>query len=309
MGHAQSALELAYELRGSAMTEIAEEMSTALGDVGAEKATTEIAEQMQKLLASDVIYATVVRPEINGVLADNGIDGDDVPKSVFLPDGTKWLDESEVSAALGSVSGASGGEKPRASTASACSAPASTAPNSPPKRHRGRSAKKRPKSKSKSRTRANRPRTGSPSRSPSAAATPSTGTIDSIGAGRNRTVVDPADAGAERRSDARSRGRDGARRGGLREQRSQLHGRLRIGGGAERVRIAYLGPAGTFTEDALRRGRAGGRVSSRCARRRSTTRSSRSSAARPSGPGPLRELDRGLGAAARSTRSPSRPAR
>ncbi len=64
---------------------------------------------MQKLLGRDVLYAAVARPEINGVLAANGIEGSDVPKSIFLPDETHWLDESEVSAALGSVSGSSGG--------------------------------------------------------------------------------------------------------------------------------------------------------------------------------------------------------
>ena len=108
MGHAQSSLELVYELRSSAMTEVANRMSTALGDVGSQKAMTSIAKQMQKLMASDVVYAAVVRPEIDGVLAANGIEGSDVPKSVFLPEGTKWLDESAVSSALGSVSGASG---------------------------------------------------------------------------------------------------------------------------------------------------------------------------------------------------------
>ena len=46
-----------------------------------------------------------MRPEINRVLADNGIEGDDVPESVFLPDETKWLDEATVDAALSSVSG------------------------------------------------------------------------------------------------------------------------------------------------------------------------------------------------------------
>jgi hypothetical protein len=109
MGHAQNALELTYELRASAMNEIAEKMSTALGDVGAEQAMKSIALQMRKLLGSDALYAAVVRPEINGVLAANGIDGSDVPKSFFLADETRWLDEGEVSAALGSVSGASGG--------------------------------------------------------------------------------------------------------------------------------------------------------------------------------------------------------
>jgi hypothetical protein len=108
MGHAQSVLELVYELRSSAMGEIADRMSTALADLGAEKATEIIANQMQRLLASDVLYAAVARPEIDGVLADNGIDGDDVPKSAFVPDGIRWLDEGEIASALGTVSGATG---------------------------------------------------------------------------------------------------------------------------------------------------------------------------------------------------------
>lgn len=109
MGNAQSTLELVYELRAGAMNEIADKMSTALGDAGSAKATAGIANQMQKLLAADVLYESIVRPEIDGVLADNGIEGDDVPKSTYLPD-TKWLDDAEVAAALGSVSGSSGGE-------------------------------------------------------------------------------------------------------------------------------------------------------------------------------------------------------
>jgi hypothetical protein len=109
MGSAQSNLELVYQLRASAMGEIADKMSTALGDAGAEKATASIAKQMQKLLASDVIYETVVRPEIDGVLESNGIEGSQVPKSTFLPDGTEWLDEAKVAEALGSVSGSNAG--------------------------------------------------------------------------------------------------------------------------------------------------------------------------------------------------------
>jgi hypothetical protein len=112
MGQGQNALELVYELRRSAMDEIAEQMSTALGDVGAQAATSKIAKEIQTLLASDVLYGEVAKPEIDGVLASNGIEGDDVPKSVFLPEGTKWLDESAVSAALGSVNGATPAETP-----------------------------------------------------------------------------------------------------------------------------------------------------------------------------------------------------
>jgi hypothetical protein len=109
MSNAQKSLELVYELRAAAMESIADKMPTALAEAGAAKATAAIARQMQKLLAADVVYETVTRPEINGKLADNGIDGDDVPKSTFLPSGTKWLDEGEVKTALGGVNGSSGG--------------------------------------------------------------------------------------------------------------------------------------------------------------------------------------------------------
>jgi hypothetical protein len=109
MGSAQKSLELVYQLRAAAMETIADKMPTALGEAGAPQATAAIARQMQKLLAGDVIYETVTRPEIDGTLADNGIEGDDVPKGAYLPDGTKWLDEGEVKNALGAVSGSSGG--------------------------------------------------------------------------------------------------------------------------------------------------------------------------------------------------------
>jgi len=111
MSGPQRNLELVYELRASAMDQIAEKMPTALGDAGAEKAMAAIAKQMQTLLASDVVYETVVRPEVDGVLADNGISGDDLPKSTVLVD-EKWLEESTVSDALGAISGNSGSATP-----------------------------------------------------------------------------------------------------------------------------------------------------------------------------------------------------
>jgi hypothetical protein len=104
MSRAQGNLELAYQLRANAMDEIADKMSTALGDAGAEKAMAGIAKQMQKLLASDVVYEQVVRPEVDDVLAANGISDSDLPKSTFLAD-EKWLDETTVSEALAAVSG------------------------------------------------------------------------------------------------------------------------------------------------------------------------------------------------------------
>jgi hypothetical protein len=110
MGSAQNSLELVYELRAKAMEKIATKMSFALGDAGATRATAVIASQMQTLLASDVIYEEIVRPEIDSVLASNGISGSDVPESTVLPD-PKWLEESTVSDALGGISGSSAGEE------------------------------------------------------------------------------------------------------------------------------------------------------------------------------------------------------
>jgi len=110
MGDAQSTLELVYELRANAMNEIAAKMSTALARAGSEKATQGIANQMKKLLASDVLYESVARPEIDSVLASNGLEGDEIPKSTFLPD-EKWLDAAEVGGALG-VSGSGEAETP-----------------------------------------------------------------------------------------------------------------------------------------------------------------------------------------------------
>lgn len=112
MKGAQGALELVYRLRSSAMAKIADRMSTALGNVGSEQATAVIANQMRTLMASDVLYSEIVRPEIDAVLADNGIEGHDVPQGVFVPEETRWLEETSVSAALASVSGATGTATP-----------------------------------------------------------------------------------------------------------------------------------------------------------------------------------------------------
>lgn len=112
MSHAQTALELTYDLRSSAMNEIADKMSTALAERGSTKAIAGIARQMRKLYAADALYSTVVGPEIDNVLADNGIEGRDVPESVFVPEELKWLEEDAVAAALGAISGGGGAASP-----------------------------------------------------------------------------------------------------------------------------------------------------------------------------------------------------
>jgi hypothetical protein len=109
MSRAQNGLELVYQLRATAMDDIAQRMSFALGEAGRDAAISDITHDMRTLLASDVLYEDVVRPEINNVLADNGIEGRDVPGSQFLPDGVEWLDESKVDSALSNVSSGTGG--------------------------------------------------------------------------------------------------------------------------------------------------------------------------------------------------------
>ena len=163
MSGAQKSLEIVYELRDAAMDTIANKMKTALGEAGAQQATAAIARQMQKLLASDVTYESITRPEINGKLADNGLEDHEVPKSTFVPDGTKWLDEAEVAKALGQVSGYERRRARRqAPTASAWSGCGSAKANWCRKCRTRWWSKARRKSKSKSKTRANRRRTGSP---------------------------------------------------------------------------------------------------------------------------------------------------
>ena len=146
---------------------------------------------MRKLLGSDALYAAVVRPEIDGVLAANGIEGSDVPKSIFLPDETRWLDEAEVSAALGSVSGSSGGSVSGVHGLGLIGTSVNGTELAAETDHLGGQRRHARKSKSKSQTRANRPRTGSTSRSASAAARPSRARSTASAPGKSETVSIP----------------------------------------------------------------------------------------------------------------------
>ena len=233
------------------MGEIADQMSTALGDVGSEKATATIAKQMQKLLAADVLYSAVARPEINGVLADNGIEGDDVPKSDFLPDGTngstkaRSAPRSARSAArpapqrpgvhgLGLIATSINGTELVAESTTAVAARRNA---------RSRSRSPEPGRIDRERHHGLGQRHGG---------TTLQENIGSIGAGETATVTIPLTPRAERRSDARSRSRAGAGRAGLRKQRSQLHGRIRIEGWPMKDRLPRPG------RDVHRRRAAGG---------------------------------------------------
>ncbi len=188
MSRAQNALELTYELRSSAMTEIADKMPTALGDAGADKAVAGIARQMQKLLAADALYAPWCARKSTASSPTTGSKEATCPRASSCP------------------TGPSGWKKTRSAPPSARSA----APAAPRRRgstgwnrrgqrqrHRtrrrsghGLRPKKPSKSKSKSKTRANRPRTASASR-PRVGGTELEGSIESIGAGEISTVSIP----------------------------------------------------------------------------------------------------------------------
>ncbi len=106
MKNAQRGFELTMQLRRNALTNISNSVSTALGDQGSSKAVDKIAYQMKALLASDVVYRQIAKPEIEATLKANGIDDVSVPQSKFLPDDS-WLDSTKVADALGQVSGTS----------------------------------------------------------------------------------------------------------------------------------------------------------------------------------------------------------
>jgi hypothetical protein len=80
-------------------------ISTALGEEGRTEAVDKIAFQMKALLASDVLYRQVAKPEMDAALEANGIDDVTIPPSKFLPDDS-WLDPTNVEDALAGVSGA-----------------------------------------------------------------------------------------------------------------------------------------------------------------------------------------------------------
>ncbi len=109
---AQRNLLTVLNFRAEALGAIADKIRTALGSENAasEKATGEIAGQMQKLLASDVLYSQRVAPLIKEQLDDNSITGQTIAASKFLPN-LGWLDPDTVAARIGGT-GTSGTKTP-----------------------------------------------------------------------------------------------------------------------------------------------------------------------------------------------------
>lgn len=108
MSAAHQNVVLVLNLRAGALTEIAAKLDAAQGrGQQAEKATNEIAGQMQAFLASDVLWSQRAAPLIVEALDDADISGQTVAKSQFLP-GYTWLAPNTVASAIGGQAGGGG---------------------------------------------------------------------------------------------------------------------------------------------------------------------------------------------------------
>lgn len=107
MAGAQRDLLMTLDFRAEALGTIADKIRTALGSENAasKEATSEIAGQMQKLLSSDIIYSQRTAPLIKERLDANGITGQTIAASKFLPN-LGWLDPDTVAARIGGTGSA-----------------------------------------------------------------------------------------------------------------------------------------------------------------------------------------------------------
>ena len=109
---AQHDLELTLNFRATGVRKIADLLPKALSNQGsAVDAINKIAGQMQAFLASDIIYSQRVAPLIRQALDDNGIHGQAIASSKFLPT-IAWLDPGQVGDKLNPDAGVSQGRKP-----------------------------------------------------------------------------------------------------------------------------------------------------------------------------------------------------
>jgi hypothetical protein len=113
MEGAQESALIALEWRRDGLDRIAQEIRPALGDESeqADDAINQIAGQMQAFLASDVAWDTRVIPFINHAFNESEIGGQEISRSVFLPD-LEWLQPETIATVLDQqlTSGGGGGE-------------------------------------------------------------------------------------------------------------------------------------------------------------------------------------------------------
>jgi len=108
MAAAQRNLELVLNLRAEGLKKIADLIPSALGrGQTAETAIKSIAAEMQTFLASDVVYTARVAQLIKDGLTKNGIDGQEIAGSRFMPS-VAWLNPAYVTDRLTGTSTSTG---------------------------------------------------------------------------------------------------------------------------------------------------------------------------------------------------------
>jgi hypothetical protein len=109
MAAAQRNLELVLNFRAEGLKKIADLIPSALGrGQTSQDAIKRIAGEMQLFLASDVVHSQRVAPLIRDALKTNGITGQTIAGSQFLPD-IAWLSPATISARLGRGTGTTSG--------------------------------------------------------------------------------------------------------------------------------------------------------------------------------------------------------
>jgi hypothetical protein len=108
MKAAQRNLELVLNLRQEGLQKIADQIPAALGrGQTSEAAINKIAAEMQSFLASDVVYQARTAPLIKDALDKNGISGQQIASSQFMPN-VSWLSPATVGDALGRTTSGGG---------------------------------------------------------------------------------------------------------------------------------------------------------------------------------------------------------
>ncbi len=109
MRAAHDKLALVLNLRAGALNKIAKRLPAAYGDgQPRDQAVKLITGEMQAFLSSDIVYKLRVAPLIKESLDDNGIEGQQISDTRFLPSVT-WLSETTVGQRLGGEVGGSAG--------------------------------------------------------------------------------------------------------------------------------------------------------------------------------------------------------
>jgi len=107
MSPAQRNLELVLNLRADGLRKIANDIPVALGRGAASQAAiNRIAGEMQGFLASDVVYSQRVAPLIKDTLDSNGVKGQQISGSQFMPN-VSWLSPQFVANSFGKSSSSS----------------------------------------------------------------------------------------------------------------------------------------------------------------------------------------------------------